>query len=176
MEEIKKYYNLLAKVNKKDAAERAEISTLERELEKIDFIAAYKAKDENIAYEKQLRNELNKLNRNRQKYMDMYTDDLITRDELNEKIGGDKQELLRLEAELKMVEQHLTKGDRLQLILAETFRQIEDFSNLREITNAQLRKIIDRIEVDHEGNVEIYLKLFKELGIEQTVPIYSDCT
>ncbi|MBQ5885614.1 MAG: hypothetical protein IIW79_04320, partial [Clostridia bacterium] len=47
---------------------------------------------------------------------------------------------------------------------------------LREITNAQLRKIIDRIEVDHEGNVEIYLKLFKELGIEQTVPIYSDCT
>ena len=75
-----------------------------------------------------------------------------------------------------MVEQHLTKGDRLQLILAETLRQIEDFSNLHEITNAQLRKIIDRIEVDHEGNVEIYLKLFKELGIEQTVPIYSACT
>ena len=141
-----------------------------------EFKKVYRAKDENAAYEKELRTAIEKLNRNRKKYMDMYTDDLITRDELNEKIGGDKQELLRLEGELKMVEQHLTKGDRLQLILSETFRQIEDFSNLREITNAQLRKIIDRIEVDHEGNVEIYLKLFKELGIEQTVPIYSDCT
>ena len=141
-----------------------------------EFKKVYRAKDENAAYEKELRTAIEKLNRNRKKYMDMYTDDLITRDELNEKIGGDKQELLRLEGELKMVEQHLTKGDRLQLILAETFRQIEDFSNLREITNAQLRKIIDRIEVDHEGNVEIYLKLFKELGIEQTVPIYSDRT
>ena len=33
--------------------------------------------------------------------MDMYTDDLITREELNEKIGGTKQEIERLENELK---------------------------------------------------------------------------
>ena len=33
--------------------------------------------------------------------MDMYTDDLISREELNDKLGGTRQELDRLENELK---------------------------------------------------------------------------
>jgi len=136
-----------------------------------EFQKVYRAKDENAAYEKELRMAIEKLKRNRQKYMDMYTDDLITREELNAKIGGDKLELERLESELKMVEQHLTKGDQLQMILNDTFKEIEDISNLRLITNAQLKRVIDRIEVDHDGNVEVYLKLFRELGLDETVPI-----
>lgn len=108
--------------------------------------------------------------------MDMYTDDLITREELNSKIGGDKQEMDRLQEELKMVEQHLTKGDRLQMILADTFKEIEDISNLRAITNAQLRRVIDRIEVDRNGNVEVFLKLFRELGLDETVRICNSRT
>ena len=108
--------------------------------------------------------------------MDMYTDDLITREELNEKIGKDKAEVERLEAELRMVEQHLTKGDQLHTILTDTFRSIEDVLDLRNATNAQLKRVIDRIEVDHDGNVEVYLKLFRELGMEETVPIYDNRT
>ena len=54
-----------------------------------EFQRVYKAKDENIEYEKQLNTELNKLRKSHEKYMDMYTDDLISREELNEKIGGD---------------------------------------------------------------------------------------
>ena len=141
-----------------------------------EFQKVYRAKDENVAYEKELRTAIEKLKRNRQKYMDMYTDDLITREELNAKIGGDKQELERLESELRMVERHLTKGDQLQMILADTFKEIEDISNLRGITNAQLRRVIDRIEVDHNGNVEVFLKLFRELGLDETVPICNDRT
>lgn len=106
----------------------------------------------------------------------MYTDDLISREELNEKIGSDKQELERLEYELKMVKNNLTKGDRLQEILAETFKEIENISDLRQTTNAQLRRVLDRIEVDRNGNVEIYLKPFKELGLDKTVPICNDRT
>ena len=141
-----------------------------------EFQKVYRAKDENVAYEKELRTAIEKLKRNRQKYMDMYTDDLITREELNAKIGGDKQELERLENELKMVERQLTKGDRLQMILADTFKEIEDISDLRTTTNAQLRKVIDRIEVDRDGNVEVFLKLFRELGLDETVPICNDRT
>jgi len=36
--------------------------------------------------------------------------------------------------------------------------------------------VIDRIEVDHNGNVEVFLKLFRELGIDETVPICNDRT
>ena len=74
-----------------------------------EFQRVYKAKDENIEYEKQLNAELNKLHKSREKYMDMYTDDLISREELNEKIGGMRKEIERLENELKMVSYHLTK-------------------------------------------------------------------
>ena len=35
--------------------------------------------------------------------MDMYTHDRITREELNEKIGGSRKEIERLENELKIV-------------------------------------------------------------------------
>ena len=141
-----------------------------------EFQKVYRAKDENVAYEKELRTAIEKLKRNRQKYMNMYTDDLITREELNSKIGGDKQEMNRLQEELKMVEQHLTKGDRLQIILADTFKEIEDISNLRTITNAQLRRVIDRIEVDRNGNVEVFLKFFRELGLGETVRICNSRT
>lgn len=141
-----------------------------------EFQKVYRAKDENVAYEKELRTAIEKRKRNRQKYMDMYTDDLITREELNAKIGGDKQALERLECELQMVERHLTKGDQLQRILTDTFQEIEDISNLREITNAQLRRVIDRIEVDHDGNIAIFLKLFRERGLDETVPICHDHT
>ena len=58
-----------------------------------EFQRVYKAKDENIEYEKQLNAELNRLRKSREKYMDMYTDDLISREELNEKIGGMRKEI-----------------------------------------------------------------------------------
>ena len=75
-----------------------------------EFQRAYKAKDENLNYEKELTAQLAKLQKTRQKYMDMYADDLISREELNDKIGGMRKEIERLENELKMVSYHLTKG------------------------------------------------------------------
>lgn len=44
-----------------------------------EFQKVYKAKDENLLREKELNDQLLKLHKTRQKYMDMYTDDLITR-------------------------------------------------------------------------------------------------
>ncbi len=105
--------------------------------------------------------------------MNMYEDDLISREELNEKIGGSRKEIERLENELKMVSYHLTKGEQLESILNNTFKQIEDVTDVRQMTNAQLKKIIQKIEVDKEGNVEIYLRLFGELGLDETVLIES---
>ena len=92
-----------------------------------EFQLVYKAKDENIEYEKELNAELSKLRKSREKYMDMYTDDLISRDELNEKIGGMRKEIERLEKELSMVSYHLMKGEQLEAILNSTFKQMEEY-------------------------------------------------
>lgn len=136
-----------------------------------EFQRVYKAKDENIEYEKHLNAELNKLRKSCEKYMDMYTDDLISREELNEKIGGMRKEIERLENELKMVSYHLTKGEQLEAILNSTFKQLEDITHVHEMTNAQLKRLINKIEVDKDGNVDIYLHLIGDLGLDETVLI-----
>ena len=87
--------------------------------------------------------------------MEMYTDDLISREELNEKIGGMRKEMERLENNLKLVSYHLTKGEQVEEILKNTFQKIEDIADIRQMTNAQLKRILQKIEVDKSGNIEI---------------------
>lgn len=141
-----------------------------------EFQRVYKAKDENVEYEKALNAELAKLQKTRQKYMDMYTDDLISREELNEKIGGTRQEIKRLENELKMVSYHLTKGEQLENILNRTFKEIEDITDVHQMTNQQLKRLIQKIEVDKDGYVDIYLRLLGDLGLDETILISNDHT
>lgn len=141
-----------------------------------EFQRVYKAKDENLNYEKELTAQLAKLQKTRQKYMDMYADDLISREELNDKIGGMRKEIERLENELKMVSYHLTKGEQLESVLGQTFKEIEDITDVRQMTNAQLKRIIQKIEVDKDGNVDIYLRLLGDLGLDETVLIRHDET
>ena len=138
---------------------------------KNEFQRVYKAKDENLEYEKELNAELSKLKKSREKYMDMYTDDLISREELNEKIGGMRKEIERLEKELQMVSYHLTKGEQLEAILNSTFKEIEDIVDVHAMTNMQMKRLIKKIEVDKEGNVDIYLRLIGDLGLDEDVLI-----
>lgn len=136
-----------------------------------EFQRIYKAKDENLEYEKQLQAQLAKLQKSREKYMEMYTDDLISREELNRKIGGMRKEMERLENDLKLVSYHLTKGEQLEGILNSTFKRIEDVTDIRQMTNAQLKRIIQKIEVDKSGNVEIFLNPLGEGGPDKNVLI-----
>ena len=108
--------------------------------------------------------------------MDMYADDLISREELNDRIGGMRQEIERLENERKMVSYHLTKREQLEAILHQTFREIEDITDVRQMTNAQLKRIIQKIEVDKDGTVDIYLRLLGNLGLDETILIRNDQT
>jgi DNA invertase Pin-like site-specific DNA recombinase/uncharacterized small protein (DUF1192 family) len=141
-----------------------------------EFQRLYKAKDENLEYEKELTKKLTKLKNSRQKLIDLYTDDLISREELNKQIGGARKEIERLENELKIVSYHLTKSEQLEGILQKTFRDIEAVSDVSQMTNAQLKRIIQKIEVDKDGNVEIFLRLFSDLGLDETILIQDDRT
>ena len=101
--------------------------------------------------------------------MNMYTDDLISREELSEKIGGMRKEIERLENDLKMVSYNLTKGDQLEAILNSTFKQLEDITDVHEMTNVQLKRLVSKIEVDSEGDVDIFLRLIGDLGVDEKV-------
>lgn len=141
-----------------------------------EFAKIYKAKNDNENDEKELNSQVAKLRKTRQKYMDMYTDDLISRQELNEKVGGIKSELERLENELKLVRYNLDKGGQLEDVIKKTFQSIEDITSVREMTNEKLKKIIRKIEIDKEGNVDIYLRLFGDLGLGENILFCDDGT
>ncbi len=141
-----------------------------------EFERIYQAKDDNVNYEKELKAELEKLQNARKKYMDLYADDLISREELNRKIGGSRKRIEQLENELKTVSDQIIGRDRLESILTKTFKEIEDIADVSQMTNAQLKKIVRKIEVDRCGNVDIYLKPFGEPGVGETVPNIHDRT
>jgi len=139
-----------------------------------EFEKVYMAKSENTKLEKELMQKLEQCKKVRQKYMDMYTDDLISREELNNKIGNMKKEIEQYENELKMISYNITKRDQLSGILNNTFKEIADISDVRSMSNADLKRIIQKIEVDKEGNVDIYLQLFGNLGLNSTVLLSND--
>ncbi len=135
------------------------------------FIKKYKSLSDNERHREELEKELDKCKNKREKYMNMYTDDLISREELNAAIGDTKSKMEKLTNELKFINQNLDKGDELESIINKTFKEIKSVVSVRNMTNQQLKTIIDRIEVDHEGNVDIYFKPNKELGLEDTVEV-----
>jgi len=141
-----------------------------------EFNRLYRAKSENVEHERNLRQSLAKRQKTRQKYMDMYTDDLITRKELNDRLAGSREEMARIENDLKLVALNVDKGEQLEGIIQKTFDTVERFADVRNLTNAQLKQVIQRIEVDKEGNVDIYLRLLGDLGLDETVLIHDDRT
>ena len=42
------------------------------------------------------------------------------------------------------------------------------------MTNIQLKKLIQKIEVDKGGNVDIYLRLLGDLGLDETILIEDE--
>lgn len=111
--------------------------------------------------------QLDKLQRTRQKYMNLYTDDLLSREELGRLLHGMKDEKERLEQERSAVTQRMSSADNLESILNRTFRAIEDVVDVRQMNNAQLKQIIEKIVVDKDGNADIYLR--RKLGMNPRV-------
>ena len=141
-----------------------------------EFIKIYKTKDDNEHYEAELQDKLSKSQKTRQKYMDMYTDDMISRDEMREKMATINAEIEKLQNELKLITYNLDKGSQLEDLLTRTFSTVEDLVSMETITNAQLKQVLQKIIVAHNGKVDIYLRLFGDIGIDETVLINNNQT
>ena len=133
------------------------------------FKKRYHSRGDNMRQEKDLRAQLAKHQKTRQKYLDMYAEELVTKEELRQKLDAIKKCTEQLEGELKLVTNNLTRADVLDSLLHQTFRTLEDVTDVRQMTNAQLRRIVDKITVDKDGNVDIYLRVLDRLGLDETV-------
>ena len=125
-------------------------------------------------YRDELESLLGKLENERQKYINMYKREIITLDELDQATAGMLQEKEKLEQELKLLKRQESADDILEKVLNDTFKSLKDFVNVRELSNMQLRQIIDKIEVDQNGKVDIYIKPLEKIGLTETVRFCQD--
>ena len=154
------------------------ISDKQRVIKKIvsDFNKSYEPMNKNRKTEKELEKEIEKLKKSRQKYIDMYDNEVISMGDLKEKTSSINAEIKHLEEKLKMARYGITQGDKLQTGLADTFKTIGDILNSAEITNEMLKQVIDRIEVSPAGQVDIYLKLLTDIGLDKKYHFNDDRT
>lgn len=141
-----------------------------------EFHRQFKAKDENLLTEKELTSALNKAKRSKQRYLEMYENEIIDMPELKAKTQELNETIDRLSEELRLIQNNISKSDLLAGVLQETFRDLESVLSAKNLSNGLLSRIIERIDVDEHGHLDVYLKLLSEIGLEQSVLLYADRT
>ena len=129
-----------------------------------EFQRVYKEKEASPNRQQELLSKLAKLKKTRQKYIDLYTDDVLSREELNQKMEKIRNETEQTERKLKIYSYGPAEKELRKDILQHTFSKIEDLVDLRQMTNNQLKQLIGKIEVDANGNVDIYFNQIKALN------------
>ena len=155
---IKIYLKSIIK-NKKDF-----MKAVEKEFEKIT-----KLRKNNERNEESLLKEIEKVTVKKQKYMEMFQNEIINIQELKKYTNPLNEDIARLERELKLITSEIKEKDVLEKELNKTIKTVDDILNNQTITNAMLKTIIDVIEVDSDSNVEVRLKLLNEIGTNEPV-------
>lgn len=155
---IKIYLKSIIK-NKKDF-----MKAVKKEFEKIT-----KLRENNERSEESLLKEIEKVTVKKQKYMEMFQNEIINIQELKKYTNPLNEDITRLERELKLITSEIKEKDVLEKELNKTIKTVDDILNNQTITNAMLKTIIDVIEVDSDSNVEVRLKLLNEIGTNEPV-------
>ena len=145
------------------------MKSVQKEFDKIT-----KLRENNERNEKSLLQEIEKITVKKQKYMEMFQNEVINIQELKKYTNPLNEDISRLERELKLITSEIKEKDVLEKELTRTISTIDDILNNKTITNAMLKTIIDVIEVDSDANIEVRLKLLNEIGITPPTVLNSN--
>lgn len=145
------------------------MKSVQKEFDKIT-----KLRENNERNEKSLLQEIEKITVKKQKYMEMFQNEIINIQELKKYTNPLNEDIARLERELKLITSEIKEKDVLEKELSRTISTVDDILNNDTITNAMLKTIIDVIEVDSEANIEVRLKLLNEIGINPPTVLNSN--
>lgn len=145
------------------------MKSVQKEFDKIT-----KLRENNERSEKSLLQEIDKITVKKQKYMEMFQNEIINIQELKKYTNPLNEDIARLERELKLITSEIKEKDVLEKELSRTISTVDDILNNETITNAMLKTIIDVIEVDSEANIEVRLKLLNEIGINPPTVLNSN--
>lgn len=99
----------------------------------------------------------------KERYQEMYANDVMTMSELKQKTAEIAEQLGELDYSLKKYEQSLEVQQNQQEVVNTYIREIERFLRLESVTNCDMRKLVDHISVNKDGKVRIILKKLDEI-------------
>ncbi len=109
--------------------------------------------------EKEYKARIVKLNRDKQKYMEMYTNEIIDMEELKEKTEVIYGEIKKYEKEIEIMN-NMNRNCYDLYDGSDLYKYLESlFINLT-VSGTILKKLLDRIEVDQDGNIDVYLGIY----------------
>lgn len=121
-----------------------------------DFNRKYILSDETKIFEKDLTSKLNKIKKDKIKFMEMYTNDIISMEELKEMTEKLNYDIQRCNQELELLKKNKEENTKLAEVLNGGYENVERLLNSGMITNSMLKNLIQTISVDKDGNVEVY--------------------
>lgn len=96
----------------------------------------------------------------KERYQELYTNDLITLSELKAKLSSILEELRAMDQELEQIQRAGQGFHPTEQIPGRYREDVLHFLELETISNAHMRRILDRVSVNRNGNVRIILKQF----------------
>ncbi len=152
LDEIRKYF--ASRIQAKDAFIASILSSMDQAIPQLENPTVTK---------RELIARRDKLLSRKSRYQDMYADNLLT-------AQGLKEKLKKLDADLSAIDgdlMELTKAGKLrssaQELAQQYIEEIEKFLNLENVTNVDIRKVIDHILVSKSGEVRVILRNPKDL-------------
>lgn len=117
--------------------------------------------DDPVHSRRELEAKRKRLEQKRSRFQELYVNELLTIDELKEKLAGVAQAQRALDAELEKLRSAQECGDP-QERTRHYRREIERFLEPETFTNVDMRRLIDHISVNRDGNVRVILRKFEE--------------
>jgi len=114
-----------------------------------------KAKNKDFKTSKDLEKEIEKLKKTKQKYVKMYTDELIDESEFKEYTHNINCKIKEIEKQIKISNFSIASEDTINRDIKQKMNEIEKILSCGEFTNEDLKKVIDKINVNKNGDVEI---------------------
>ena len=153
IEELRKYFASL--IEDKDVFVTSILASLDKQLPEAQN--PEQAKQE-------IESKRKKLLGKKDRYQEMYANDLISMAELKDKLAGIAEELKAVDLGLEQIAQSAQIISNAEQIIQHYRQEILRFLELETVTNMDMRRIIDHISVNKNGNVRVVLKKFEDMA------------
>lgn len=134
------------------------------------------SRGETLLTEKDLRSSLSKASRSKQRYLEMYENEIIDMDTLKSKTQELNETIRRLQEQLLFIRQRTYQEDSFSSLWNDIFQDPDGILSIETITHDLLSPLVKQMEVDRYGHIDVYLRPLSEAPLISGVPITDNRT